>query len=139
MSSPAEQPTLYLLCIHSTIRTLAWRWRDRFGKGHQTALRSYFFFYILLHQSHSAVLVRHCRMLPCRRAPQYAAPRRIDAALHAALLVYTTMPSAALRCWHGRQCSTLLLRLPFAIEECAIWLILTADSGYNAVQFKQLK
>ena len=137
MSSPAEQPTLYLLCIHSTIRTLAWRWRDRFGKGHQTALRSYFFFYILLHQSHSAVLVRHCRMLPC--CARRATPRRIDAALHAALLVYTTMPSAAPQCWHGRQCSTLLLRLSFAIEECAIWLILTADSGYTAVQFKQLK
>ena len=135
MSSPAEQPTLYLLCIHSTIRTLAWRWRDRFGKGHQTALRSYFFFYILLHQSHSAVLVRHCRMLPC--CAHCTTPRRIDAALHAALLVYTTMPSAALRRWSGRrQCSTLLLRLPFAIEECAIWLILLL---ILVIHFKQLK
>ena len=63
----------------------------------------------------------------CYRAARRSTPRRrlIDAALHAALLVYTTMPSAALRRWRGRrQCSTLLLRLSFAIEECAIWLIL---------------
>ena len=63
-----------------------------------------------------------------RAARRRSMPRRrlIDAALHAALLVYTIMPSAALRrCWRGRrQCSTLLLRLSFAIEECAIWLIL---------------